>query len=293
MSTNLKSFEMVGKKESISNVISMIDPAETPFVSSIGTEKISNTLHQWQEDKLMEIRDNAHLEGAVAVNDNIEQPEMRANGTQILRAVWELSGTAAEVKTYGRDKELAYRKLKAAKSIKRDLEYAAVKSGQTYTVGTGAVAGRFAGVQAQIDPTNVIAAAGADMSQAFLDDALTRIYEAGGEATTLLVSMPNASKVSAFADSERVINDGNKTYTTAVEVYIGTAGTVKIKRTRIIRDGDAIVYNPKDFKLLEFRGWKESELAKTADSERGMIVGEYSLKHVNQKASALISGLGA
>lgn len=291
MSTNLKSFEMVGKKQSISDVISIIDPTDTPFLSSIKSEKISQEFHQWMEDKLMDVKDNAKVEGFTAVNSNIAQPVMRSNGSQILSDTWEVSGSADATKAHGRDREIARAKLKVAKSVKRDLEHALVGTGQTYTARAGAVAGRLAGVQAQIAAGNTTAAAGAALTKDMLDDAQSKVWAVGGEPNTLLVGIKNAFNVSSFASSFRNVNDENKTFTDRVDIYVGTAGELKVRKTRIVRAGDAVMYNPNDWKLLVFRDWKEEALAKVGDSERGMIVGEFSLKHVNQSASGLISGL--
>ena len=36
-------YDVVGKKEDISDVISNISPTDTPFITAIGTDKINNT----------------------------------------------------------------------------------------------------------------------------------------------------------------------------------------------------------------------------------------------------------
>ena len=37
-------YDVVGKKEDISDIITNISPTDTPFISSIGSEKVHNTL---------------------------------------------------------------------------------------------------------------------------------------------------------------------------------------------------------------------------------------------------------
>ena len=50
--TNFHTYDQVGIKEDISDVISNITPTNTPFQTLIKTEKVHNTLFQWQEDSL-------------------------------------------------------------------------------------------------------------------------------------------------------------------------------------------------------------------------------------------------
>lgn len=46
MATHFKTYDQVGKKEDISDVISNISPTETPFQSLIGQESVNNTIYQ-------------------------------------------------------------------------------------------------------------------------------------------------------------------------------------------------------------------------------------------------------
>ncbi len=52
MATLLTNYDIVGAKEDVSDIISLISPTETPFTSSIGKESVHNTLFSWQEDAL-------------------------------------------------------------------------------------------------------------------------------------------------------------------------------------------------------------------------------------------------
>lgn len=40
-----KSYEAVGNREDLTNIISMISPVDTPMLSRFGKSKASNTLH--------------------------------------------------------------------------------------------------------------------------------------------------------------------------------------------------------------------------------------------------------
>jgi hypothetical protein len=41
-----------GIREDLSNIITNISPEETPFMSNIGKENVTNTLYEWQTDVL-------------------------------------------------------------------------------------------------------------------------------------------------------------------------------------------------------------------------------------------------
>ena len=294
---HLKTFDLVGKKEDVSDYISMITPSDTPFLSSIKTEKVNQTLYQWQEDQLRAVAQNAKLEGADGVDTNRDQPTMRSNGTQIIAETFKVSGTADAVKLYGRDKISARETMKTGKLVKMDLEHSLVGTGQTYVAAAEATAGIFAGVQAQIAAGNTIDA-GANatdpLTEALIVNTHETLYNEGSDATVLMVKPSDTKIISDFSEaSGRTFNveNGEKKITKVINIYESPFGTVRVVKNRRIRSTDALMYDPKNWKLAVLRNWFREKLAKTGDADRWMIVGEFGLKHSNQKASALITGL--
>src|SRR5262245_62158388 len=91
--TNFGTYDQVGKKEDVSDVISNISPTKTPFQSSIKGDTVHNTLYQWQEDSLRAVQTNAQLEGFTASAENVTATTMRTNYTQILAKVFKVTGT--------------------------------------------------------------------------------------------------------------------------------------------------------------------------------------------------------
>jgi hypothetical protein len=53
----------------------------------------------------------------------------------------------------------------------------------------------------------------------------------------------------------------------------------------------ALLYDPSYWRLLVFRNWFREVLAKTGDSMKQMVIGEFSLAHKNFKASGSITGI--
>src|SRR5258708_36712579 len=63
-------YEAIGNREDLSDVIYRIDPTETPFMSGIEKEKASAVNHEWQTQALAAVNTaNAQLEGDDAVAD--------------------------------------------------------------------------------------------------------------------------------------------------------------------------------------------------------------------------------
>lgn len=295
MATHVKSFDLVGKKEEVSDFISMLSPTETPFLSGAGTEKVSNTLYQWLEDQLRATAKNAKLEGFDATDSNRDQPVMRANGTQILEETYKVSGTSDAVKTYGRDRISAREAMKTGKLLKLDLENSMVGTGQTYVAATPTVPGEFAGVQAQIDAsvTTTLGAAG-PLTETHVVSTHEKLYNAGADASTLMIKPSDSKIVAGWAsqNSRTVeVKNGDTKLTNVINVYQGPFGTVRTSLNRLLRTTDALLVDFSNWKRVILRDWFREKLAKTGDSDRYMMVGEFGLKHVNRKATGLITNL--
>ena len=52
VSNTFTSYDAKGIREDLMNVIYDISPEQTPFVSNIAQEQVSNTMFEWQTDSL-------------------------------------------------------------------------------------------------------------------------------------------------------------------------------------------------------------------------------------------------
>jgi len=296
MGTQFQSYDVVGKKEDVSDIITNITPTKAPFTSLTKQETVHNTLYQWQEDKLRDPAANSAAEGFTASPTARAPTVMRSNVTQIMQDTFEVSGTNDAVSKYGRGKESAREAGKSAAALKLDLEFAFTGTGQSMVNPSDNTTDRvFAGVQSQIDSGNVIktGAPATKISETNYLDALQKAYEVGADPSITLVTPTNARTFAGFANSagrSRVINDGGKAIVNAVNLYVSPYGEEKIVLSRYIKAGDTIILDPSMWKrvALQSRDWFRETLAKTGDALRMMIVGEFSLKHMHTKASALV-----
>ena len=291
------SYDQVGKKEDVSDIISNITPTKVPFQAMIGNERVSNTLFQWQEDELRAVTVNAKVEGFTAADATLTATTMRNNYTQILEKTIKISETADAVATYGRAKESAYQLSKAGAELRRDLEHAMVGTKQTAVAGDSSTARKFAGFQAQVASGNFTytGATGTPAVANALDEddllaALQDLYNEGSDPSVVMVTPTNSLIVAGFAKASGRSRDfaSGKSVVNAVDLYVSPFGEVKVYLNRFLAAGDTLVFDPEMWKQCTLRPWARETLAKDGDNMKMMIVGEYSLKHKNQKASAVI-----
>lgn len=291
----MTSYDQVGKKEDVSDVITNISPTKTPFSTLSGAEGITNIVHQWQEDALAAVQANSQVEGSNAVVATQVPTTLRQNNSQIMMDTASVSGTADVVKTYGRNKELAYQMTKKAAQLKRNLEYAFVGTGQTALLGNDATARTMAGYQAQLDPSVVqtLGTAG-PLTESILLTTLQTLYDNGAEPDTIMIKPADSLKVAAFAAAagrEKFIQNDDKKIVNVVNVYVSPFGEQKVVLNRFQRITDCLVFEAGMWKKLTLRNWFRETLAKVGDSTQVQLVGEFSLKHKNYFASGMITNL--
>jgi hypothetical protein len=293
-----QTYETVGIKEDISDIISNITPTKVPFQTAIGNEKVTQTVFQWQEDSLRSVNSGGTLEGADGTDVTVTPTVMRSNTTQIFAETVKVSGTLDAVSTYGRARESAYQLAKSAAQLKRDLENAYVGTAAAKVVGADATARVMASAQVQIAAANNVYTGGVStaMSEANLLLALQNVYNAGADPSLIQVTPANSLIVAAFAAAAgryRTLNTGDSnsqsTLINVVNLYVSPFGEQKIQLNRFLKASEAaLIIDPSMWSKVTLRPWFRETLAKTGDSLKQMIIGEFSLKHKNQAAAAMV-----
>jgi len=303
-------YDQVGKKEDISDVISNISPTTTPFQSLIKTERVNNTVYQWQEDSLASVAANAQVEGFTATDSAMTATTMRQNFTQIMAKVVNITATSDAVATYGRAKETAYQLSKKSAELKREFEFHLVGRSQNAAAGASDTArtfanafGTYVGGQAVIDSSVTVSIDGNGATEGTPVGALTEasilsvnqaLYEAGSEANYIMVKPADSLIIANFdkaSGRNRTINDEKKAIVNAVDLYVSPFGEQKVIINRFIKATEALVFNPNMWRVVVLRPFTRELLAKTGDADRHLIVGEYSLKHMNIKGTGRITNL--
>ena len=296
ISGTLKTYDLVGKKEDVEDIIYDISPTDTPFLSSIGTGKANATVYQWQQDKLAAVTANAAVEGATAGTASQEDTSIKTANTQIFRKVIEVSGTARAVGLYGRADELARLVGKKGKEMKRDIEHAMVGNNQAGTAGNGTTARQLTSAQNQISAatTNTNATARA-LTETLVLDVMQKVFNAGGNPNQLQVTPNHSLIVAGFAAASGRTRDFGvqKKVVNAVDVYVSPFGEVAVVPNRFLQNTTALVLDTEYWKRAVLRPMQTVVLAKDGDSDKRMMVTELTLACENDEASGLISNLTA
>ena len=304
------SYDAVGIREDLSDVIYDISPSETPFYSACAKAKASNTYHEWQTDALRASAANAHVEGDDTAAEARTATSRLGNYTQIFKNAVSISGTDDGLNKAGRAKEMAYQILKVAKEQKLDIEKALFDN-NARVAGNSTTARELAGAPAWIVTNTDTGATGADatgdgtdartdgtqtdFSQAKFDGVMQSIWEQGGKADTVYLSAFQMNKALGFTGMNNQRSTigaavgGNNAVVNAMDVYVTPWGTVEFVPTRENRSRDVFIMQSDMWGVANLRPTKNTELARTGDSQKRQVITELTLVCKNEKASGLVA----
>ncbi len=289
-----KTYEQIGLAEDVSNIISDITPTDTPLYSMIKTEKVHARQYSYMTDSLAAAASNAQLEGFTASAGTAIPTTMINGNTQILQKTFQVSATADAVKAYGRAKETAYQLSKALKEIKKDVEYAFVGASNATVAGNATTAREMDSADQLIGAGNTTAGGSAALTEAMITATGQAVYNNGGDATILMVKPADSLIIAGFtgaAGRTREFNDGNKTLTNAVNLYVSPFGEYRVTLNRHQMTTHAFLLDPSMWRTASLRPFARTLLAKTGDSDTHMVVGELGLMHKNPLGSGQIDAL--
>lgn len=287
-------YDQVGKKEDVSDIITDITPTDTPFFSMIRSEKVSARTFSWLEDSLAAAANNAAVEGADATMATLTDATERTNNTQILTKAFQVSATSDAIATYGRAKETAYQLGKALKEIKRDLERAYVGVDNAAATGSSSVAREMASATQMIS-TSVDAGANATdaLTEAKLLELGEDCFNNGSDPSVFMIKPADAQIVAGFAASSgrnREFAQG-RTLVNVIDLFVSPYGEYKVVLNRHQLTTHAFLIDPAMWRSSVLRPFSRTLLSSAGDSEKHFVVGEYSLKHMNFSADGMITGL--
>lgn len=297
----LSTYEAVGNREDLSDMIYDISPVDTPFMSNVKRGKATSVKHEWQTDALDSATSaNSVIEGADAVTDTATPTVRLANYTQISSKVPRVTGTQDAVNSAGRRKELSYQIAKRGRELKRDIEKTLCKK-TAGTVGSRTTAQSLAGIGAWLWTNEITTATGstvvvtsgmpttdpvdstaATLTEANLKACIKACWEQGGEPNMVLVGGHNKQLISAFGGIATQYRDnpqvGPATIIGAADIYVSDFGTVNIVPSRFTALDNCYVLDSSTWSVDYLRPIKQTNLAKTGDSERRQLLAEYTLK---------------
>ena len=306
-------YDAIGNREDLSDIIYDISPTQTPFISGISRNSATATNHEWQTDSLATaVSSNAVIEGEDATTTAAIASVRLGNYTQISDKVPRVTRTQRQIDSAGRGDELDYQIMKSAKELKRDME-STLLANKAKVTGSESVAREFAGVESWIadnlnmgvggvaptgDGTDALTpGTNRAFAESQLQGVLASIWDEGGEPDTIMVgsvikqAMSGLVNGGAAGTAQRVVDGNAKTVTAAIDIYVSDFGSLAVVPNRFQVQTSMLVLQMDMWCMSTLAEFQETPLAKTGDSDRVQLLSEYTLEAKNAKSSGIISAL--
>lgn len=318
-----QTYAQIGRREDLSDMIFDISPTEKPFTAAVKKVKASQSKHEWQTDALASASaTNAAVEGDDSTANTADPTVRLYNYLQTLKKTVQVSGKARKISTAGRADEFNYQLKKRMAELGRDLEAAMTQNnaatagsaasapllasfeswiasastavGNYYSVGTGTAqtsAGQSSGTPSTAPVDSTVAGT---LTEASLKYVIRECWNKGGAPSMVIVGASVKQKISGsftgiatrFKD---VKGDTEASIIAGADVYVSDFGNINIVPSRFSRARTVLVVDPEYWAIASLRGFTMERLAKTGDSDKAHIVGDYTLECRNDLASGKIA----
>jgi hypothetical protein len=313
-----QTYAAVGIREDLEDVIYDISPMDTWFFTKASRMRATNTLHDWQTDALAAPNgDNAYVEGDDFSAQAVTATTKYRNYTQIARKEIVVSRTMNKVNTAGRKEELAYQIVKKGKELKRDIETACIQN-KAATSGGASSARVAASVESWIFSANHVKAStqttssttapvngiqstvGVDgtvvaFNEGDLKNCLQQAWSCGGETDTILLGAVLKNKLDAFsgiATRFRNVAAGQQAdIVAAADVYVSSYGSHKVVLSRYMRATVVLCLDSSTWGIAWLDPIQSMSMPKSGDSERHMLVCEYTVVAKSPTANTKLTGV--
>lgn len=304
MATNGVNFTYpdVGRRESLSDVLTLIAPVQYPLYTGLRKETATNTLDEWVTRTVESVGNNAQFEGGDAPTDGAGDPTRLQNVTQIFAKTAKVTGSELGVDRVGGDRMAEEVRMKLM-ALKNDIEFALIRgsiaSGVASVSGSGS-ARQLKGMKNWIT-TNVSNYSGATLTETVLNEMFVGPWNNTGEMIdAVYTTMKGKMRISGFtAGNTKNIDANDKRLVNAVDVYESDAAhNVKLFAHRHVTVSgdygttstpafDVIAVKESTWSVGNYRPVFTKDLAETGDFKSKEIITELTLRAYNEKANAM------
>jgi hypothetical protein len=300
-SETLATYQAIGNREDLTDLIERISPTDTPFFTGVSKGKAKAVNHEWQTEALAAVDSaNAVLEGDDATTDAATLTARLGNIAQISDKVARVTGTQEAVDHAGRGSEMAHQEMLKGLELKRDMETILVGVNQTKVTGDTTTARKLTSILSWIatnddhvgtSPTTSGSVTRVDGTQrAFTENQLKNVlqlcWNEGGKPDKIMTGGFNKQIFSTFVGRASQTEDvKSKKIVASVSAYESDFGTLTVVPNRFQRARDVLVLEMDKWEIAFLRRNVSIPLAKTGDSERRQVLSEYTLVSKNEKAS--------
>lgn len=303
-----KTYDAVGIREDLADIIYNISPTETPFMSNVAKGKSKGTFHEWQIDALEAPVDNKAVEGADASSLTLTPTTRVGNYTQIAEKTIAISGSDRAADNAGRADELAYQLAKVGMELKRDMETTLVGTNKGRAAGNSSTARELGPVLSWIATNENVGAGGTApagdgtnartdgttraFTEAMLTDVIDQAWLAGGNPNVIMCNSTQKRVITGFTGNATKYKEvDDKKIINAVDVYVSDYGDLMVVPNRFMRQRDVFVLETDMWSVDFYRDFQTYDLAKTGDSDKKQMVVEYTLTSKQEAANGIIADL--
>lgn len=301
-------------REDLLDMITNVDPYDTPWVTQAPKTRASHVVHEWLTDTLAAASTAGAIEGDDYSYTATTTPARVLNVTQIFRKDIGVSETQRAVNPAGFKDAYAYEIQKATKELARNIEKTVFFAVTTAT-GASATARVMKTFESFITTNTAQPSATAgdgthcgQMAPSDFNGILQTIYEAGGNPEQAYVSASVKRQVSAFTvtNQNRNIAAVEKKLVAALDMYDSDFGLIQIVLDRWVPQatnattatGTSVDISGRIFfleraknRLAWLRPMAHTLVGKRGDSVAGIVVGECTLEVLNEKSNGVLKAV--
>ena len=312
VSNTFETYDAIGQRESLANLITNIDPTDRPFMTASDQGGATAIVFEWQTDVLDDAGLNVQIEGDEATFPAITPTVRPTNVQQISSKTAIVSRSLDAVSKAGRDSEIAYQMVRKSRSLARDLEYTATRnqvraagslnnaratasyenwvSAETGSFGAG---GTPSDVATTGTPTTQVTPGTArPLTENLLLGVIQDVWDNGADGSLILVGGSNKRVISTFAGNSTRFDKGEDgTVRASIEIYISDFGSHQIALSRFHNPATALVIDPSVIEIAYLRPFNSRELAVTGDATKWLLTVEWGLCIKNHRAIGAVFAL--
>jgi hypothetical protein len=297
-SNDFTTYEAIGNREDLIDVITNISPTDSWFTSNSGSTKARARYHEWQTDVLTTPAANAQIEGNTKTATAVTPTVRTGNYCQILSKEFMVTETQETVDKAGRSSEVAYQTTKNMRNLAMDIEYALLINAAAVS-GDSATARQMCGVLGWITGntyTGTATGANTVLTAAAITSTLALIWADGGKPAHILCGGWQKQKISAMTTSNtKYVDAPTKTVIDSVNVYDTDFGRIAIHLSTIMNAaaaGSLVILG--DMSLWQ-KAWlrpvRKKEMPIASWSSFYSIEAELTLESRQQNGSGKMSNL--
>ena len=284
LSGSLHTYMDTLKREDILDEIQDVSPDDNPLTSTLGTEAVNSTVHQWAERYIT--RDSA-TDASPQGDDNsfsdLTLPTMRSNITQIIKKTFAVTETDIAVDKISPKDAYARELSTAMRRLKNSMEFAVIRASKVS--GQSGVTAYMSGFINQVAETgsSSLRLSGTSLTETEFNDQMTISWTATDSfvADLILVSGNLKRDISLFtAGNTRNVGAEDKRLVRAISVYESDFGIHELRAHKDMpaastTTGHGMLMLRKELcKIGYLRNPKHVANSVTGDNKKGHVVTE-------------------